>query len=557
MVRTDAQGRFHLVVNPGPFGLTATYPTLQGCFQGKLVAEAGKALSGLSLQLESGGHTITGHLLGPDGHPVKNALVSFARFSEDEGDQFFAHMKGDQFEINLGSGSYLLEAKAPGLMDMSESMTLKGNVLQKQIQMQIAPSPAPPEVKAWIKAQAMPLATPEAGHGFVDMQPLKAMVGRARVVSLGEATHGTREFFQLKHRMLEFLVEEMGFTVFAIEAYQPEARAINDYVLQGKGDPAKALSGLGFWTWDTEEVLEMIHWMRRYNEDSKHMHKVKFFGFDMNSPETAWRNVRNYLGKVDTEGATWMETSLKELGSGAASRSALSTERKQNLAKAAGELVARFDTRKETYQVAQDPKAYPDARHDAKILAQSAEMGLNAQENGLVRDRCMAENVQWILEQEEGAKAVLWAHNGHVSAGYRGVSEVMGGFTSMGVHLRKALGSDMLVLGFSFLEGGFQAGDMKQGLLSFQVKPNPKATLALALASVGYPILALDLRKLPKEGPVSAWFKRPQGRLELGSMFSPRGEDDYIKNEKIAEHFDGLLFVSNTSSARPNTRPVK
>ena len=119
--------------------------------------------------------------------------------------------------------------------------------------------------RRWLAANAIPLTTVEAGHGFADMQPLQAIVGNARIVSLGEATHGTREFFQLKHRMLEFFVSEMGFTIFGIEATMTESFDINEYVLTGKGDPAKGLAGIYFWTWDTEEVLDMIQWMRRYN----------------------------------------------------------------------------------------------------------------------------------------------------------------------------------------------------------------------------------------------------------------------------------------------------
>jgi erythromycin esterase len=77
-----------------------------------------------------------------------------------------------------------------------------------------------PEV-AWIRDNAVKLETVSARNGFADMQPLKKIIGNARVVSLGEATHGTREFFQLKHRMLEFLATEMGFTIFSIEANIP------------------------------------------------------------------------------------------------------------------------------------------------------------------------------------------------------------------------------------------------------------------------------------------------------------------------------------------------
>src|SRR5688572_2644001 len=86
-------------------------------------------------------------------------------------------------------------------------------------------------VAEWVRSTAIRLQTVEAGRGFADLQPLKRVVGNARIVSLGEATHGTREFFQLKHRLLEFLATEMGFTIFSIEANLPEAYRLNDYVL--------------------------------------------------------------------------------------------------------------------------------------------------------------------------------------------------------------------------------------------------------------------------------------------------------------------------------------
>ncbi|HUP18578.1 MAG TPA: erythromycin esterase family protein, partial [Gemmatimonadota bacterium] len=119
-------------------------------------------------------------------------------------------------------------------------------------------------VRAWIRDHAIALTATEPGNGFADLQPLRQIVGDARIVALGEATHGTREFFQLKHRMLEFLVSEMDFNIFAIEASLTEALDVNRYVLSGEGDPARALAGMYFWTWDTEEVLALIRWMREY-----------------------------------------------------------------------------------------------------------------------------------------------------------------------------------------------------------------------------------------------------------------------------------------------------
>ncbi|MDX6530515.1 MAG: hypothetical protein QOH41_2805 [Blastocatellia bacterium] len=153
--------------------------------------------------------------------------------------------------------------------------------------------------RSWLAANAIRLDTVEAGHGFADMQPLKKIVGDARIVALGEATHGTREFFQLKHRMLEFLATEKGFTIFSIEANMPEAYRLNDYVLNGNGDPAKLIGGMYFWTWNTEEVLDMVQWMREFNKSGKG--RVQFTGFDMQTPNVAADIVRDFVDKNDTE----------------------------------------------------------------------------------------------------------------------------------------------------------------------------------------------------------------------------------------------------------------
>jgi erythromycin esterase-like protein len=153
-------------------------------------------------------------------------------------------------------------------------------------------------VTDWIRANAVPLKTVEAGNGFQDMQPLKKMIGDARIVSLGEATHGSREFFQMKHRMMEFLATEMGFTIFTIEANMPEAYRVNDYVVNGTGDPAQLLRGMYFWTWDTEEVLDMIKWMRVFNQSGRG--HVEFTGFDMQTPAIAAGIARDFAARYDT-----------------------------------------------------------------------------------------------------------------------------------------------------------------------------------------------------------------------------------------------------------------
>ena len=98
--------------------------------------------------------------------------------------------------------------------------------------------------------------------------------------------------------MLEFLASEMGFTIFSIEANMPEAYRLNDYVLNGTGDPAQLLRGMYFWTWDTEEVLDMIRWMREFNKSGKG--RVQFTGFDMQTPTSRRASCATFTSRRTT-----------------------------------------------------------------------------------------------------------------------------------------------------------------------------------------------------------------------------------------------------------------
>jgi erythromycin esterase-like protein len=164
--------------------------------------------------------------------------------------------------------------------------------------------PATPVEVDWVRKNAIVLDTVEAGHGFADLQPLKALIGNARIVALGEPTHGSREVFQMKHRLLEFLVEELGFTVFSIEANLPEAFDVGRYVLDGEGEPAALIRGMYFWTWSTEEVLQMVRWMREHNlaaNARRGASRIRFTGFDVQTPDVAAGIVQSYVEKSAAE----------------------------------------------------------------------------------------------------------------------------------------------------------------------------------------------------------------------------------------------------------------
>jgi erythromycin esterase-like protein len=163
----------------------------------------------------------------------------------------------------------------------------------------------------WARKNAVPLKTVEAGSGFADMRPIGSIVDDARIVALGEATHGTREFFRLKHRILEYLATQKGFTIFAIEANMPEAYRLNDFVLQGDGDPKQHLKGMYFWTWNTQEVLDMILWMREFNRSGKG--HIEFTGFDMQTPNESIRTVSNFAAIQDSAYAPVVERTYADI----------------------------------------------------------------------------------------------------------------------------------------------------------------------------------------------------------------------------------------------------
>jgi erythromycin esterase-like protein len=162
-----------------------------------------------------------------------------------------------------------------------------------------APYVGPPtqDMVGWISANAIPITSADPNQGYTDLMPLKNVVGNAHIVGLGEATHGTSEFFNMKHRLVDFLANNMGFTTFAIEANMPEAYRMNDYVLNGNGDPKELLKGMYFWTWNTQEVLDMILWMRQYNASGQGI--IQFTGFDMQTPDVAEQIVEPFIATFD------------------------------------------------------------------------------------------------------------------------------------------------------------------------------------------------------------------------------------------------------------------
>jgi erythromycin esterase len=389
--------------------------------------------------------------------------------------------------------------------------------------------------QAWVRRNAIPLAGVDAGAPVADLEPLRALFGSARIVALGEGTHGTSEFFRMKHRLTELLAGQ-GFTVFAIEANMPEARRVNDYVLTGRGDPAALLAGMYFWTWNTREVLDLIEWMRAYNASGKG--RMEFWGFDLQTPTVAMDSVRAFVARADPSFTATLDTAyqrvrqvMQERQSGTMSPTAVTLWRDES-----ARVLSHLQTRSPGYATAQrDTMQLAWAMQYARIVWQGAGAAQGALTGSASRDSSMAANVRWILDhQTAGTKAVLWAHNGHVQR----ADNWMGG------HLDAAYGSAMRVVGFALGEGEYTAVGPR-GLATYPAEAPPPGSVESVLRATGIPRLALDLR-LAASSQEGRWLAEPHDFRSIGSMALDRA----FVPTPVAKRFDVLVYLDQTTATK-------
>ncbi|HYH08992.1 MAG TPA: erythromycin esterase family protein [Thermoanaerobaculia bacterium] len=395
-----------------------------------------------------------------------------------------------------------------------------------------APDLTPSE---WLVLNSIPFTTTEARSGLADLEPLRRLVGNARIVSLGEATHGSRDFFTMKHRILEFLVEEMGFTIFAIEANLPEADRVNDYVLRGEGDPRKALAGMYFWTWNTAEVLDQIEWMREYNLRRGGRPPVQFRGFDAQFYPYAIAQVDAYLARVDPARSAELARSYDCMRAYPSARDyiARSAATRNACAASLDAAITTLGSRRAEYSAASSANEFERYLRYAHVVRQ-AEAQLSQRS---VRDRHMADNVEWLADvAHPGEKLVLWAHNYHVAANALG---------QMGYYLRERFKKDMVVFGFAFNKGWFNARTGGTGPVDAQRTlgaPN-NGWEKTFLRDAGKPRYFLDLRNLPK-GQVADLLAETRTLWIIGAGWIPSAlQTAHRWPIDMPSAFDVLIFI--------------
>ena len=416
-------------------------------------------------------------------------------------------------------------------------------------------------VVARLKENVVPIKTVEAGNGFADLQPLKRVFKDVRYVGLGEETHGTREFFQFKHRMLEFLVKEMGFRVFTIEASYSACQNINDYVMGKTDDGAKALDSQGFWTWNTEEVRAMIDWMREYNKSVAADARVKFAGFDIQVNDTGKARLLEYLKRVAPERVVevdaFFKVDINELVEAVFDKrdgAREELEKLNGLRKQYNDLFVFLEISGAKLAAKSSEPEYEQMREYARVLVQYADAYCQSRFTGVARDLYMADNFRRIVEREPaGTRFVVWAHNGHIGTG-----DSDGVYPTLGHYLRRFYGQNYYALGFSFNQGSFQSREAQpkdpknRMLMSFTVGPASVDSVDWFLAQTGTKILFVDFRSSRTSAELGEWLAAPHPMRSIGSMYAAGAEQNYFSPITLSREFDGLFFVDTANRARPN-----
>ncbi len=359
------------------------------------------------------------------------------------------------------------------------------------------------------------------------------MTHNATVVAIGEVTHGTSEIYQMKGRLIRYLVEREGYKVFAIEANMPEAYRLNQYITNGTGDPKELIKGMLFWTWDTQEMLDIVEWMKTYN--ATNTKKILFTGIDMQVFEGPLAEIKTAYNKYNTDSSATLrslQARLKYL-----------QEARRNKIYTVGYRAAKNNKRKFRREL-NAQKSWVNTKindkaekawilQNIRLMEQYTEMVTPA-----IRDQYMAENLLWIKQQYPKEKIILWAHNGHIQKLYP-VRKVMGQY------IADALKNDYYALGFAFHEGSYNAKG-KNGLSAYEAQKSAPGSFEYYFHQSGLPIFLIDIAKIPDGQPDAKWLTQKLNFRWTGAATM----DNEFSETELANNFDALVYIDKTTYSR-------
>lgn len=423
-----------------------------------------------------------------------------------------------------------------------------------------------PAVVAGLAKEVVDLNTVTPDTDMEDLAAFREVFADRRIVGLGEAAHGAREFSRLKHRFLRFLVKEIGVRLVGLEANFTETLAVNRYVRRGDGDPEVALDGIYVWMWNTQEMLAVVEWLRAFNADRAPEDQVRFYGFDIQHTKGVADAVTDYLNRVDPKYLATVREDLAVLADPGL-RLQDANGRDGRLAAASRvvpDLRASFEEHRADYVARSSEPAWELARQHVTVLGQATKFGKTVhtadgrfnEESLRVRDRAMAENVAWILEHESAECIAVWAHNDHINR----VKTTSGGYSvpSMGRHFTKWYGDAYYALGFEFGGGAFQAFvESEDENWDYEVQEcrlnGPLSdTVASAFATLDRPLTFLNFRTAKTDPRLMEWLDGEHQLHSVGGAYDPERPEKHVQPYVLAAAFDGLCYVNETTQARLN-----
>ena len=369
---------------------------------------------------------------------------------------------------------------------------------------------------------AYPLHSVELVADASDLEPLRSIVGRASIVALGDATHGTHELYTVKLRLIDELVRNHGFDVLSLEAPFAITERLNAYVQGAPGDPRALLaelhSRLLYLFWDVEELLAVIESMRDYNAHRGARPPLELAGADIYDEAGAVAGVLDYLRTVDPAAAGEAEREYACVLAG----------QRDGVCRVAAERVHETLAAR-----AEATRAYDDALHYAAVVLQFFHLQMYEP-----RERSMAANLLWIRDHRGSARKVIhWGHQEHVGK----LPSTYARGRTMGTILAEQLGRDYVAIGTLIGSGTFlQWEPLSSGIFteSPQTLPDPEeGTYEWHFRRRGMPAMLIPLRN----------------KTVPGTSFRTAGTTSGWSSirQSLAQKLDAVIYVDRTTPTRP------
>ncbi len=400
---------------------------------------------------------------------------------------------------------------------------------------------------------------PEAAR----LDALVERVGDARVVLIGEASHGTSEFYRLRAEITKQLIEQKGFTIVAAEADWPDAARIDHYVRHRDVSPSDWIAFARFptWMWRNVEVRDFVDWLHTRNKTLDPEERAGFFGLDLYSLYNSARAVIDYLEDVDpdlADVARWRYGCLSpwEADPAAYGHAAL-TGAYRDCEQAVVEMLTELYEKRAQY-AHKDGARFLDASQNAVLVANAERyyriMYYGSRASWNLRDTHMFETLVRVMQsQGKSARAIVWAHNSHI--GDASATEMsQRGELNLGQLCREHFGDESRRIGFGTDHGTVAAAsNWDEPMEIKQVRPSHPQSYEHVFHRSEQPGLILSLAENPNLELVGELAK-PRLERAIGVIYRPETElaSHYFEAE-LPRQFDEYIWVDESSAVTPLT----